>query len=140
MAREGPVRQLMHIGVYKLQRARGAPLSAQEGVGMHLTCEARLTDRIRRSLDIKLQSSDQLVLIQRPHTSKMMVSQPAVPQREIKRQSRSRLSKLSDSSSRPIQEGSIVVIDGGDEERRSRRTSEHHMSRIDIDNKARVAS
>jgi hypothetical protein len=130
----------MHIGVYKLKGTRGAPLSAQEGVCMHLTCEARLTDRIRRSLDIQLESSDQLALIQRPHTSKVMVSQPAMPQREIKRQSRSRLSKLGDSSSRPIQECSIVVIDGGDKERRSRRMSKHHTSRIDIDNKARMVS
>ena len=114
----------MNIRVDQLQRARSVPGAALEWVCVHLASKAWLTDRVWHSFDIKLHASDQITLNERFHISEVVMGELAMPKRQVKWESGSWVCKLCNWLSHTIQECSIVVIDGGDEQWWSTRLSD----------------
>ena len=81
-------------------------------------------DRVWRSFDIKLHASDQIVLNEHFHISEVVMGESAMPERQVEWESGSWVRKLCNRLSHTIQECSVVIIDGGDEQWWSTRSSE----------------
>ena len=132
--REGAIGNFVNIRVDQFQGARSAPAAASERICVHLASKAWFTDRIWHSFDIKLHASDHISLNERFHISEVVMGESAMPERHVEWKSGSWVRKLCNRLCHTVQERSIVVIDGGDEEWWSSRASKRHVGCIDIHN------
>jgi hypothetical protein len=113
---EGVIGNFMNVRVGNLQGVIGVSRAAWEGVCAHLSSMAWLTDWIWRSFDIQSYASDNIGINQRFHISEVVMSESVMPEGQVECHCRCWVSELYNGLSHTVQERSIVVIDGGNEE------------------------
>jgi len=105
----------MKIRVDELKRRAMMIRGRRERIGVHLASNTWLTNGIRLSIRVQLETSDQFLLNHLLDISIIVVSKMAVPKEEINRESRSGVGSLKGSKSIAIQMARVGDIYGSSE-------------------------